>query len=377
MKKPYNIVWIMTDEHRIDSLGCYGSPWGVSPSLDRLAESGTLFANAVTPAPLCVPARTSIITGKTVEHHGVWSNAEVDHPASRENLVERFQNAGYSTASFGKSHYAGYEKFPIFQVEKEYLYGDAVDPIQYHHEFDEQSYGVIKYPSPYTTWIMGGRFPEKEEMTGEHQATSNGLMWLDDHLETQKDAPFFLRFSFNGPHTPVSVPEHWLDVIDKKISLMSGDAWDRSTWPKWYAKDLWEYSRADRFTEDEVKAMQNYYYCQCAFVDSQIGRVLDYLEEKDLMESTIVAFCSDHGTHLGDYGFVQKQTFFEPVVKVPFIIKVPDALSSSEGNDANGKRIHTVVSTAQLLPTLLEINGLSSECDYSSLQDSVLPDFMT
>ena len=374
MGKKYNIVWVMTDEHRKDSLGCYGSPWGASPSLDRLAESGTVFANAVTPAPLCVPARTSIMTGKTVEHHGVWSNAEVNLPASRDNLIKKFHDAGFSTASFGKSHYAGHESFPIFMTEREYLYSDSIDPVQYHKGFDEESYGVIKYPSPYTNWIMGGLFPEKEKMTGEYQATSSGLKWLDDHLKSQGNAPFFLRLSFNGPHTPVSVPENWLEVVEKdKISLLSSNSWDKSTWPEWYAKDLWEYARADRFSKDEIELIQYYYYCQCAFVDSQIGIVLNYLEENNLMESKIVAFCADHGTHLGDYGFVQKQTFFEPVVKVPFIIKVPTSLSYSETKDAyRGKRIATAVSTAQLLPTLLDINGLSSECDYSSLKDSVI-----
>jgi arylsulfatase A-like enzyme len=364
LQPKYNILWIMTDEQRCDSLGCYGSPWAVSPSIDYLAEKGTLFEEAITPAPTCVPARTSMITGLSVPHHGIWSNAEYKLPHGPD-LISRFAAAGYSTASFGKSHYAGYETDPVFSEEHEYCFSPLVHPEHYSEGFVESDYDVVKYNSPYTTWVLGGRFPGTIEQTSEYRAANEGMQWLDRHLAEKGESPFLLRVSLNAPHTPVSVPEPWLaSVKAEDIKIPSADMWDRSTWPVWYRETLWEYANSGRLSEEQIAVIHHDYYCQCAFLDSMVGKLLRYLEEHGLLSNTIIAFCSDHGTHLGDYGFVQKQTFFNPSVNVPFIVKVPGV--------AEGTRIKTPVSLGQFVPTLLGLCGLDSTCDYAPLTESVL-----
>src|SRR5215510_14984218 len=110
-----NVLWLMSDEHRTDSLGSYGSPWASTPNLDRLAREGVRFVHAITPAPVCVPARTSILTGRYPSAVGVWHNAFPDRHSIPELLTERFHQAGYRSASFGKQHYAGTKK--AFQTE--------------------------------------------------------------------------------------------------------------------------------------------------------------------------------------------------------------------------------------------------------------------
>ena len=99
-----NVLWLFTDEQRTDSLGCYGSPWAHTPALDRLADEGVVFANAVTPSPVCGPARLSMLTGKRCAETGVWYNLRGDLPRF-ECLTGLFEQAGYRTAGLGRNHW--------------------------------------------------------------------------------------------------------------------------------------------------------------------------------------------------------------------------------------------------------------------------------
>jgi arylsulfatase A-like enzyme len=361
----WNILWIMTDEQRCDSLGCYGSRWAHSPAIDRLAAGGVRFENAYTPAPLCVPARTSMITGQYPSTHGVWSNAELGHSINGD-LIRRFEEAGYETASFGKSHYSCHQERHLFATEIDQWYSDAVQPEAYSDGYDEAEFGVVKYRSPYTNWILAGRFPEKETRRSEWHAVTDALAWLEGRKAEDEEKPFFLRVSFNAPHTPVAPPQPWIDKIDPgRIDLPEGSQWDRSLWPGWYREWLYEYANSDRLSPEELRKARHHYYAEVAFVDSQVGRLLDGLDEAGLRDSTIIAFCSDHGTHLGDFGLVQKQTFFEPVVKVPFILSIP-------GHPGSGRSVSSPISIGRLLPTLLSLLGIPSSCDFEPIGAALL-----
>src|SRR5262245_46466687 len=105
-----NVLWLMSDEQRTDSLGCYGSPGASRPNPDRPAGEGVRFVHAITPAPVCVPARSAILTGRYPSALGVWHNAFPAEHSLPELLTERFHQAGYRSASFGKQHYAGTKK---------------------------------------------------------------------------------------------------------------------------------------------------------------------------------------------------------------------------------------------------------------------------
>ena len=363
--EPWNILWIMTDEQRSDSLGCYGSRWAHSPSIDGLASQGVRFDAAYTPAPLCVPARTSMVTGLYPSSHGVWSNAEIGAPIGK-SLVEEFARAGYETASFGKSHYSGHQERHLFSTEIDQWYSDAVQPEAYAAPYDEAEYGAVKYESPYTNWILAGRFPEDEERTSEWSAVEDALTWLRKRGREERESPFLLRVSFNAPHTPVAPPEVWLNRIDPGlIDLPAASDWNPGTWPSWYRHALREYANSDRLSPAQLRKAQHHYYGAVAFVDSLVGRLLDGLEEAGLRDSTIIAFCSDHGTHLGDFGLLQKQTFFEPVVTVPLIISIP-------GSPGSGRSVGTPVSIGQLLPTMMSLCDIPASGDFEPLGEPLL-----
>lgn len=251
-----SILWIMTDEQRCDALGCYGSSWAHSPRVDAIAARGRRFENACTPSPLCVPARTIMLSGQRPGRHGVWSNAELGRPIE-SSLIDRFRQAGYATASFGKSHYSCHEQRTLFETETQHLYSAAVDPENYAASYAEADYGVVKYPSPYTRWILAGRFPEAEENTVEWQTTSDALRWLRRRTDARAAAPFLLRVSYNGPHTPVAPPERFLRLIDPdSIEIADGSSWDPGAWPAWYSHYLFEYARADRLTAGQIRSIR-------------------------------------------------------------------------------------------------------------------------
>ena len=346
-----NILWLMTDEQRCDSLGCYGSDRAHTPHIDALARDGVLFSHAVTPAPVCVPARTSILTARYPNQTGVWHNS-LDLQKPLPNLMSLFHDAGYRTASFGKQHYAGAGS--AFEQEAGGCLSPHVHYFGYDARYEETAYDVVKYPGTIYNWVFGGRYPAEPLERTEWEAVAFAKQWLE---QNDGDDPFFLRVSFNGPHTPVVPPAPFDRIIDPKAirfpeeaEHLPGDS------PAWLAQELTKCADASVLSEEQIRKMRRYYYGETAFLDNLFGQLLNWMESRGFLDDTIVVYVSDHGTHLGDYGLVQKQTFFEPVVNVPFIFRYPRKLSA-------GARIQTPVEIHALLPTLAEIAGIATPPD--------------
>jgi len=353
---PPNVLWLLTDEQRRDSLGFYGSPWAHSPNLDRIAAEGVVFTNALTQAPLCAPGRCSMVTGRYVTEHGVWSNIHENLPYG-DHLTYGFRDAGYPTVSVGKSHYC--TRNSAFDVEGlGKVTTDHVHYFEYASQYNEADYDVVKYPGQPYPWIFGGRFPAPAEETAEARCIEAAEGWLEEH---DRERPFFLRVSLNAPHTPVVPPEPFDTIVDPEAIHLPPEAEANAPGePDWIRHHLRRAADADIMSPEQIGKMRRYYYGWCAHVDHQIGRLLDWMRERGLLENTIIALSSDHGTQLGDFGLVQKQTLFEPTACVPFLFWYP-------GHVAEGARVTTPVETRQLLPTLLELAGLSAPDDRAAL----------
>ena len=340
-----NILFLMTDEQRTDSLGCYGSPWAVSPNLDALAREGVVFRNALTPSPLCTPARCSLLSGLYPSETGVWSNHNKPTEAL-PYLTQVFADAGYRTASFGKQHHNTVNH--AFQEQESIVLTDAVNYFNYAPKYPMERYDVVRYPGPKYKWIFGGRFPEPLENNAEFKVTSKVKQWLEN---ASHDQPFLIQVSFNAPHTPVSVATPFDTAVPEDTIKLPPEA---EAFPD-YAPDslcaLREISRSDRFTPEQIRKLRRYYYGLTSFTDSRFGDLLRWMRERGLLENTIVAYVSDHGTHLGDFGMFQKQTFFNPAMNVPYFFWYPNKI-------ATGRTLDTPVSTVSLMPTLIELAGL-------------------
>ena len=349
-----NIVWIMTDEQRCDSLGCYGSSWAKTPTIDSLAKRGTMFSTAITAAPVCIPARTSILSAKTPARTGVWQNSENPRrQPGTTGLISAFAGRGYRCASFGKQHYQLDER--AFEHEEQLVLSDLVDYTRFAPGFDEEAAGVIKFDGP-TAWILGGTFPGDAALAPESVVVDRAISWLDSLDGT---SPYFLRVSYNGPHTPVVPPAPFDTMIPPESIVYPPECEPRlEPAPKWLDSLVDEYSGSDRLDPRNIPRMRSYYYGYSAFLDAVTARLMERID----IDNTVIFYTSDHGTHIGDHGLVQKQTFFEPVVNVPCFVSWPGHIPAE-------LRIDTPVETRHLLPAIARLTCVDGGDENSGFPD--------
>jgi len=346
-----NVLWIMTDEQRTDSIGAYGGSWTKTPTLDRLAAAGARFENAVTPSPVCTPARVALMTGRAPAHFGVWSIAVVEK--HQPWLTPEFERAGYRTATFGKIH------LPMgarpWQVVGGRMFPEAVSWGEYADIYDPGEFDVIQLQSKL---IIGGRFPDDPKRTAEAISIAEAKHWL---AAGDGSKPYFLRLSLNLPHTPVVVPEPFdRSVPIESIRIPSETETPPNDLPDWLLKRTHGISGSRQFPRDKTLRARQYYYGAVEYVDSLLAEFIGWLEARGDLENTIVVFVSDHGVHLGDFGLFQSLTFFEPSVRVPFMIRYDGVIPA-------GKVYNTPVGTESLLPTVMELAGLAVPDQTSSL----------
>ncbi len=343
-KRP-NVLWLMTDEQRTDSLGCYGNSWAVSPHLDAFAREGVVFRNALTGSPLCTPGRCALLTGQYPAETGVWTNhGQPSGPL--EHLTNVMAQAGYRTASFGKQHYDTQNR--AWQDQEQITLSDAVNYFSYAPQYPMDRYDVVQYPGPPYKWIFGGRYPEPVEHTAEYHVVQKAKVWLG---ALPQDKPFLLQLSFNAPHTPVSVPEPFDTAVPEESIHLAPETEGLPDYAPEPLRQLYGMARSDRLSPEQIRKARRYYYGLTAFVDHLYGEFLAWMRAQGLLENTIVVYVSDHGAHLGDFGMFQKQTFFNPALNVPFFFWYPTGV-------AGGVTLNTPVSTTSLMPTVLELAGV-------------------
>ena len=340
-----NILWLMTDEQRADSLGYAGTPWARTPNLDRVAQSGVRFMNAYTPSPVCIPARACVLTGQAGSSIGVMNN---HHGLAQDDprfLTWLFAANGYQVASFGKQHYACRRQ--AFDLEGGQVVGDRVGYTEYRVPVDLVDAGVVRYDLGRTKWLFAGRFPGSVQETPEMYNVNQALDWV---RRRDPSRPYLLRVSFNAPHTPVVAPAPFDRQIDPDAIDLPVDRPGPIEFASAIHRDyLYDYAGAHRLTQGQIRRARQCYYGQVAFVDHAFGRLLDELREMGELDNTIIAYVSDHGCHLGDHGFFQKQSFWNVSARVPFFFA---------GLGVHSEAVSTPVSSGSLLPTLVEMVGL-------------------
>lgn len=359
MKKP-NVLWIQTDEHRPDSLGCYGSGWAKTPNIDALAQRGMLFQNCVCNSPVCVPSRASQLTGRYPQEVNVLLNRVSDehhvndmanvYPPGTLTFPEVFANAGYATASFGKWHVP---QHPTWQVNKSLVNLDEFSGYYALNEaYDEDALHVIKRPGG-TPIILAGTYPVAEGHPS--QVITD---WASDWLRTlNKDKPFLLRVSHNWPHTPVLAPPPFdqlydpddipIRYFDERIYLTHSER-DRRNADRQRMRDL---------SRDQIRQVWKDYMGLVACVDHEVGRMLSLLQELELTDNTIVLFSADHGKALGEWGTTEKGFYDSQVWRVPFILAGP-------GVDARGEVDDDICELVDTGRTLLSLAGLEIPSQY-------------
>lgn len=313
-----NILWIMTDEQRPDSLGCYGSPWAKTPALDRLAARGTLMFNAVCPSPLCMPGRGAQLACRYPHEIGCLVNfRNPTYPAGTVTFPEVFRAAGYQTTSFGKRNPPGHEIWEDGETDH-VLYPHYSGYFGLNDKYRDEDYGVVKRPG--MNLILAGTYPGGAD-TPSRALTDQGIAWL--RARRPGDRPFLMRVSHLWPHTPTLAPPPFDRLYaPDELPVRQFDP-EILTRRSGFDKALAAHDRMDELSPDQYRRIWRDYMGLCAYIDSEVGRLLGALEETGLAENTIVVFSADHGKLLGEWGAGEKECYDSEVWRIPFIWSWP------------------------------------------------------
>lgn len=348
MKKP-NILLFVTDQHKRNTIGVYGSTLVKTPALDALAAQGMLFERAYTGCGLCSPIRSSFFTGTYPHDHGVLTNVHL-HPIrqqltpDRDVLTPAMKKAGYQLGYVGKWHVAN-DYTPL-----DFGYDRFISLADYAAYRRELGVPLPEEALNYVTPVSG-----VDPVGVEHcrpAFLADNAMRLMDAFASRPDAPFFLRLDFHGPHLPNVIPEPYASMyavedIPRPATFDSDlggkPAVQRIKRLHWETEDVaWETFRTH---------VQRY-YGEITLLDHQMGRVLRHLERLGLVENTLVVFTCDHGDTMGDHRIWNKDyTMYDQIYHIPFIARWPGVIASGSRSDAY------ISQMLDLTPTLLEICG--------------------
>lgn len=331
MSRP-NILLLMTDQQRWDSLGVYGAPEACTPNLDRLAREGARFDRAYCNNPICTPSRSSLLTGGELPDHGVMHLEDILDD-DQVLVSERIQSLGYRTALFGKLHVSAHRKEACERHPH-----DGFDIYEWCHE------PAIHVDSPfngYGRWLAG-RDPvfrqellEKGRKIGHFPSENHATRWtaeaVNAFLREQNEAkPFFCFASVFDPHDPYDdYPlEYGERIPNEHIRPALKDRQSQAMMPRGIQTErAMSYLGSAPEDPTAIRELRRGYHASVAMIDEQFGRILDCLEETGLAENTLVIFTSDHGDMLGDHSLMGKGAFFyEPCVRVPLLMRWPNRI---------------------------------------------------
>ncbi|MDP6049950.1 MAG: sulfatase-like hydrolase/transferase [SAR202 cluster bacterium] len=346
-----NFLILMADQHRQDFLGCYGNSIVKTPNLDKLANQGTLFANASTNSPICVAARACLATGKYVHQNKCWDNA-IAYDGSIPSWGHHLQQANISVNSIGKLHYRFDEDPTGFDEQFIPMHiangtGDLMGSIR--PELPER-----KQSRKYSELVGPG---ETEYTNYDRDISAKACAWLQERsISSQRDKPFVLFVSFIAPHFPLIVPEEYYNLYkDLPIPTIKKSNPELDDHPWWKAfNECYTFDRYFQNDDHRKKAIISYLGL-CTFVDALIGNVLCSLDKNGFSKNTNIMYLSDHGENLGARRLWGKSVMYEESVAVPIIL--------SEPIKPKGKIVKTPVSLIDVFPTILDAFDLNKVAD--------------
>lgn len=393
-QKQLNIVYIMTDDHTAQMMSCYDTRYAHTPNLDRIAADGVRFTNSFVANSLSGPSRACMLTGKHSHKNGFTDNTTCVFDASQPTFTKHLQNAGYQTAIFGKWHLEslpqGFDRWEIVPGQGDYYNPDFIqmngDTVQVH------GYLTDLITDKSLDWLENERDPEKPFcLMIHHKAIHRNWMADTTHLSLYEDTVFTPPANFYDDYSgrvaagkqEMSVIKDMDEIYDLKMNRADKDShlkaryesyynrmdsaqmarWDEFYNPiieDFYSRNLsgkelaeWKY---DRYMKDYLKVVKS--------LDDNVGRVLDYLEEHDMLDNTLVVYTSDQGFYMGEHGWFDKRFMYEESFHTPLIMRLPKGF-------ARRGDITEMVQNIDYGPTFLDIAGVETPSDMQGV--SFLP----
>lgn len=364
-----NVLFILTDQQRADSLG-RANAWAQTPNLDALAAVGTTFSTCITTAPVCIPARFSLATGLYPHNLGVQRNGTFTLPTSLPTWMSRFREAGYRTSVFGKTHLHPHSKGDLRdRVDLLHDYGfDDVDEIAGPRALararsgitdDWERAGVL---DAYRTdlrsrlddepWVVRptpvGLSLYYDTYVGEH-----AQRYLERYDRTQ---PWLCCLGFPGPHEPWDTPMPWSTLHDPAGAPAPAPApTSAGTRPTGYLDE--RLATRPPLSPEQIAAMRADYAGGVSLIDDLVGRIFATIKARGEWDRTIIVFTSDHGEMNGDAGLIYKNVFLDGSCRVPLIIRDPTTPTARDES--------APVEMFDVAPTMLELAGIDHDFGFT------------
>ncbi|NDP26795.1 MAG: sulfatase-like hydrolase/transferase [Flavobacterium sp.] len=370
VKKP-NLLFIITDQQRYDAMSIAGNTVLKTPNLDRLAQRGARFKNAYTPCAVCAPARASILTGRTVENHGIKNNTIADSglPQSPTLLPQKTfdqiltENFGYHAEYYGKWHTPEFAANCYKNPVKISNSGRSIFAPNGDIKFYKDNYLDLVFPKPAITALKPGKlydtFSERpytpnilDKRYGmtQTQVDASGIAYAqpdlhgtitipDEHsntayrgrqvmeaLDRLKNTTFSITASFHFPHAPMLPSKYYSDMYPANNMVAPASIADPMTNSPYKTSNsrttLPEYADTQK-----IKYLISDYYALVTEVDDWIGKILNKVDELGLTDNTLIIFTSDHGEMLGAHGMREKNVFYEESAHIPTLISFPGKIT--------------------------------------------------
>ncbi|HCC69620.1 MAG TPA: sulfatase [Bacteroidales bacterium] len=385
-----NIIFIMTDDHARQAISAYGSYRNETPNIDRLANEGMLFSNAYVTNSICAPSRAVILTGKHSHINGKIDNSGAKFDSTQVTFPKLLQGAGYQTAMIGKWHLrsqpTGFDYWRVLPGQGHYYNPDFLSPdgreriegyvtdiitdmaLAWLDERDKEKPFLLMYhhKAPHREWepairhykeFINKKFDEPESLfddyNGRGTAAKTAEMSILDHMNMAGDIKIHPDILTELGIEPKS---NWdFRALTSKLERYTDE--QKAAWKEVYGKMnnkfKEEYPGMDK--DDLMKFkyqryMQDYLACIAA-VDENVGRLLDYLEDNDLADNTIVVYTSDQGFYLGEHGWFDKRFMYEESMSTPLIIRWPRVVEQ-------GSRSDKLVQNLDFAETFLDAAGV-------------------
>ncbi len=372
-----NIIFMITDQQRFDTINALGFPYMDTPNLDRMVNEGVSFNNCHITAPSCAPARASLFTGYYPHVTGILKNADL----WQHSWVEQLADSGYHCVNIGKMHTQpfetplGFHERYVVENKDRYLEGRY-----YFDEWDKalQARGYVKQQRE----LYRQREDYRESMGAFDWELPEGLQsdmfvgemakwWLESYPQTE---PLFLQIGFPGPHPPYDpVPRYAESYIERHLPKANVTPEDIEGQPSFF-KNLREHNfridhdsvvHLDEPSDKQIQRLRAYYLANVTMIDEKIGQILTVLDQQGYLDNAIVIFTSDHGDCLGDHGHIQKWTMYDIITRVPLIVWSPGQ------QIAKGKQYDAQCQLMDIGRTLLELAGVKPPDDMQA--ESLLP----
>lgn len=351
---------------RWDVLPCNGADFVKAPNFDRLAKESVNFSCAYSGNPVCVPARGILATG-------CYSHNCMDPAMRNQNkgeilpkhvhIAQHLHNNGYATYGIGKCHCLPYKKnpgFDIFEIAEEgrievskangVIADKSIKEDYLEYLKDKGLYGMQRAHGIGNNDMRAGRSPLPEEHYVDTWATTRSLELLQAHIDKRRDKPFYLQLGFVKPHAPYDPPVPYDQMYDPlKIPQPWGGAEDLQGRNPLMIQYRLNYL-VDRMSQAAIQYSRAHYFGLISYLDSQLGRILNFLDENNLRRDTMIVFTSDHGDNLGDHGVFFKTVFTEGSAHIPLLISIPSRTSGSVCDHPVGQE--------DIMPTICEFAGI-------------------